>query len=308
MRTPLFPWHPNPAGSPFVFCLPEVPVSTSPHRAAVPGGLLAALLLLILAPVSALPLSAQATSQSEWLEVEVATVGVDLTTGAPLALVHEGWEELLPIWIGTNEAEAILRVLQNEPFIRPLTHDLMASILGTLEVELAEVRIHDMREGTYIGSLHLREAGRDELKEVDARPSDGLALAVRTGARIRVARRLLSGVPEVDFVSTERQRTIARIRSVTVAEPGSEDRSTYGIPAEAAGVVVLHLGVGMANRGLRPGDLITAVNGSSVTTALEFIHALGRVPDATAVPVEVIRDGEVQDVQIPARRGPGRVG
>lgn len=308
MRTSLFPWHPNRAGSPPFFCLPEVLVSTSPRRVVVPGVLLAAVLLLVLAPVTALPLSAQAISQSEWLEVEVATVGVDLTTGAPLALVHEGWEELLPIWIGTNEAEAILRVLQNEPFIRPLTHDLMASILGTLEVELAEVRIHDMREGTYIGSLHLREAGRDELKEVDARPSDGLALAVRTGARIRVARRLLSGVPEVDFVSTERQRTIARVRSVTVAEPGSEDRSTYGIPSGASGVVVLHLGVGMANRGLRPGDLITAVNGMSVGSALDFIHALGRVPDASAVSVEVIRQGEVEDVQIPARRGPGRVG
>ena len=272
--------------------------------------LLGLFILLPLLPglVAPAPLAAQAVDPDEWLEVEVATVGVDLATGAPMALVHEGWEELLPIWIGNVEAEAILRVLQAQPFARPLTHDLMASILSTMEVELAEVRIHDMREGTYIGSLHLREAGGDELREVDARPSDGLALAVRTGARVRVARRLLSGVPEVDFVSTERQRTIARVRSVTVAEPGSEDRRTYALPDESAGVVVLHLGVGMANRGLQPGDLITALNGSSVTSALEFIHALGRVPDASAVSVEVIRDGEVLEVQIPARRGPGRVG
>jgi len=261
------------------------------------------ILSVVLLSTTAIP----GVSQENWLEVEVATVGVDLATGAPLALVHEGWDEVLPIWIGDREAEAILRVLQRQPFPRPMTHDLMASVLGTVGVELEEVRIHDLRDGTYIGSLHLRQEGRDELHEVDSRPSDGLALAVRTGAKIRVARHLLSGIPDVDFVSTERDRAITRIRGVTVAEPGDEDRERWDL-AEEAGVVVLHLAAGMASRGLRPGDLIVQVNGEPVDGALPFLNALRGGSDSTAIPVTILRQGEELGVEIPPRRTPGPIG
>ena len=246
-------------------------------------------------------------AQESWLEVEVATVGVDLSTGAPLALVHEGWDEVLPIWIGNVEAEAIIRVLRGQPFARPLTHDLMASVLNTLEVELAEVRIHDLREGTYIGSLHLREEGRDGLREVDARPSDGLALAVRTGARVRVARHLLAGIPDVDFVSTERDRAIARVRGITVAEPSTDDRADRGL-GEDEGVLVLHLGAGMGTRGLETGDLITGIEGEAVQGALDYINAMRAAAEDASLRVRILRNGQEEDVQIPPRRGPGRVG
>lgn len=246
-------------------------------------------------------------AQENWLEVEVATVGVDLSTGAPLALVHEGWDEVLPIWIGNVEAEAIIRALREEPFARPLTHDLFASVLSTLEVELAEVRVHELREGTYIGSLYLKEAGSDDLREVDARPSDGLALAVRTGARIRVARHLLAGIPDVDFVSTERNRAIARIRGVTVAEPSADDRAEHGM-GDQGGVMVLHMAAGMATRGLETGDLITRIEGESVEGALDYINALRGAGDSESLRVRVLRNGQEEDVQIPPRRGPGRVG
>ena len=274
----------------------------------LPRLLVAALAVLTLAATFALAAPTPVQAQDGWLEVEVATVGVDLATGAPLALVHEGWDEVLPIWIGDVEAQAILRVLQGEVPPRPMTHDLMASMLNSLAVELEEVRIHELREGTYIGSLHLREEGRDELREVDTRPSDGLALAVRTGARVRVARHLLGGVPDVDFVSTERNRTIARFRSMTVAEPGEEDRSEWDIPANRGGVVVLHLGVGMATRGLEPGDLIVEADGNRVDGVLGFLNAIQGTPDGTPIPVRVLRDGSEVEAEIPGRRSPGRIG
>ena len=274
----------------------------------LPRLLVAALAVLTLAATFVLAAPTPVQAQDGWLEVEVATVGVDLATGAPLALVHEGWDEVLPIWIGDVEAQAILRVLQGEVPPRPMTHDLMASMLNSLTVELEEVRIHELREGTYIGSLHLREEGRDELREVDTRPSDGLALAVRTGARVRVARHLLGGVPDVDFVSTERNRTIARFRSMTVAEPGEEDRSEWDIPANRGGVVVLHLGVGMATRGLEPGDLIVEADGNRVDGVLGFLNAIQGTPDGTPIPVRVLRDGSEVEAEIPGRRSPGRIG
>jgi len=297
----------------------ETPVRSAPSAApslgpqptlAPPRPIAVAVMAFTLSVLLALtvPSAAHAQNQENWLEVELATVGVDLATGAPLALVHEGWDEVLPIWIGTVEAEAIMRVLQGQAPPRPMTHDLMASMLRSLAVELEEVRIHDLRDGTYIGSLHLREEGRDGLREVDTRPSDGLALAVRTGARIRVARHLLGGVPDVDFVSTERNRTIARIRGVTVAEPGEEDRSDWTVPADEGGVVVLNLGVGMATRGLEPGDLIVEADGTPVESVLTFLNAVHGTPDETPIPVTVLRDGQEVEVEIPTRRTPGRIG
>lgn len=248
-----------------------------------------------------------AVAQEGWLEVQVATVGVDLATGAPLALVHEGWEEVLPIWIGEAEAQAILRELQGVRVPRPMTHDLMVSLLDHMEAELAEVRIHDVREGTYHGSLHIRREGRDDLTEVDTRPSDGLALAVRTGARVRVARHLLAGIPDVDFVSTERDRPVARLRGATVAEPGAEDRARFDLPEER-GVVVIHADELAAARGVQRGDLVVAVRGQPVDGVLDYINALVHGSDDEAVPLTVIRAGEERSIQLPPRRGSGRVG
>lgn len=271
----------------------------------LPAVVSAAVILAVGGPTLASPLPAVA--QEGWLEVQVATVGVDLATGAPLALVHEGWEEVLPIWIGDAEAQAILRELQGVHVPRPMTHDLMVSLLDHMEAELAEVRIHAVREGTYHGSLHIRREGRDGLTEVDTRPSDGLALAVRTGARVRVARHLLAGIPDVDFVSTERDRPVARLRGATVAEPGAEDRARFDLPEER-GVVVIHADELAAARGVQRGDLVVEVRGEPVDGVLDYINALVHGSDDEAVPLTVIRAGEERTIQLPPRRGSGRVG
>jgi uncharacterized protein len=268
-----------------------------------------ALAVSLAVPSSALaqvPGNAQAAEG--WLDVEVATVGIDLATGAPLALVHEGWDEVLPIWIGDNEAQAILQVLQGVAPPRPMTHDLMTSVLGRLDAELVEVRIHDMREGAYIGSLHLRKAGEDELIEVDSRPSDALALALRTDARIRVARRLLSGVPDVDFVSNERNRPISRLRGVTVAIPADEDRQRFDLREQETGVVVLHVPADATRSGLEPGDVIVAAGGRTVADLLSYLNAVQAAAASAPIPITVIRDGEEVRLELPPRRPPGPIG
>lgn len=234
-----------------------------------------------------------AQEAGDWLDVEVVTVGVDLATGAPLALVHEEWRELLPIWIGEVEAQAIMRVLQGVETPRPMTHDLMADMLGPLGVELEEVRVHDLRDGTYFGSLVFRQEGRSEPIVVDTRPSDGIALAVRTGARIRVARRLLEGIPQVDFISSERDRPIVRIRGVTVAEPGAEDRERFGLSSRA-GLVVLH-----APMRLQPGDLIVAVNGTEVGDARSYLDRMIAAGSSSSLTVTVVREGEELEIPLP---------
>jgi uncharacterized protein len=289
----------------------------TPERAAGPGRggndrtfllpLLATLVLLLGTLLVGGPAEAQILSDDSqsYLDVEVATIGMDLRTGAPLAILHADWEQVVPIWIGEVEAQAIARAREGIELPRPQTHDLLASLVQMLGATVEEVRIHDLRDNTYFGVVRVRVNG--ELREIDSRPSDGLALAVRTGARIRVATRLVEEFPDVEFISAEGDRAIARIRGLTVSTPSPSDRERFGLDSFARGVLVLHSDTQVGARGARQGDLVLAVDGLEVETAADFLDALvGRSPD-TSIGMRVIRDGEVREIEVPGRRPPGRV-
>ena len=97
--------------------------------------------------------------------------------------------KFLPIWIGHQEAAAILMKLQGTELSRPMTHDLMSSIIQHLDAEVMKVTVTELRENTFYALLTLRLA--DGEVDVDSRPSDALALAVRTNAPIFAADQLI---------------------------------------------------------------------------------------------------------------------
>jgi uncharacterized protein len=241
----------------------------------------------------------------EYLTMEVATIGMDLHTGAPLALLHAEWERVLPIWIGEVEAQAIARARQGMVVPRPQTHDLFTSVIEAMGGVLEEVRVHDLRDDTFYGALRIRVG--NEIREVDSRPSDALALAVRTGATIAVAAHLLETTSDVDFLSAHGERSIVRMRGVTASNPSPGDAQAYGFPEDRAGVFVLHAESALATRGVRKGDLILEVRGEPVGSVLDFLETLGRQPPSAGVPIRLIRDGEEIGVELPAPRPPGRV-
>jgi uncharacterized protein len=113
-------------------------------------------------------------------ELHVVGVRVELPTNQPIVLLREvGGERYLPIWIGAVEATAIAFAQQGVVPPRPLTHDLMRDVVAALGAKLRSVRISDMRDNVFYAEL-VFEDGR----EVSARPSDAIALALRTGASI----------------------------------------------------------------------------------------------------------------------------
>ncbi|MDT0201591.1 bifunctional nuclease family protein [Nocardioides sp. AE5] len=113
-------------------------------------------------------------------EVDVVGVRVEMPSNQPIVLLRESdGERYLPIWIGAVEATAIAFAQQGVVPPRPLTHDLMKNILDETGNVLDEVRITDMRDGVFYALLCF-ESGI----EVSARPSDSIALALRTGTRI----------------------------------------------------------------------------------------------------------------------------
>jgi bifunctional DNase/RNase len=113
-------------------------------------------------------------------------VSFDMVGKQPIVLLKTvDSNKFLPIWIGHPEAAAILMKLQGASTPRPMTHDLLSDMLGELEVECIRVSVTELRENTFYASISLRAAGRDV--EIDSRPSDALALAVRSGAPIFAA-------------------------------------------------------------------------------------------------------------------------
>ena len=102
-------------------------------------------------------------------------------------------ERILPIWIGPGEAQAIRRILSEEPFPRPLTHDLIALAIEGLKGRVTRIVISDMRDNTFYASIMIMRD--DELLSIDARPSDSIAVALRTKAPIYVNDKLLQLPP-----------------------------------------------------------------------------------------------------------------
>ena len=129
-------------------------------------------------------------------EVTVAGVTVDPLTKSPIVILREPETgNVVPIWIGLLEANAIALALEGTELPRPMTHDLMKSILHATGMQLRSVEIVDIRENTYFALLNIE--GNGESLHMDARPSDAIALALRCGARILASETVLaqSSVP-----------------------------------------------------------------------------------------------------------------
>jgi uncharacterized protein len=124
-------------------------------------------------------------------EMVIYGVSFDMVGKQPIVLLKTvDSNKFLPIWIGHPEAAAILMKLQGATTPRPMTHDLLCDMLGELEVKCTQVSVTELRDNTFFASITLQVAGRDV--EIDSRPSDALAIAVRSGAPIFAAEEVIA--------------------------------------------------------------------------------------------------------------------
>lgn len=120
------------------------------------------------------------------IEMTVEGIGVDPSNN-PLVLLRDAERKVfVPIWIGPAEAVSIQMELDDRHPQRPMTHDLISNILSELKAHLVKVTVNDFSDSVYYASLHLQLA-KDEMREIDARPSDAIALALRSQAQIFVS-------------------------------------------------------------------------------------------------------------------------
>lgn len=144
------------------------------------------------------------------IEMKVAGIALDAATRNPIVILRDGIERrALPIFIGQDQAKAIISVLEGQRPPRPLTHDLMVNILEAMGGTLERIIIHSLQDNTFYAVLVVNEG--EQKKEIDARPSDAIALALRTNTSIWVMEEVVleASIP-VDREADEAERQAFR--------------------------------------------------------------------------------------------------
>jgi hypothetical protein len=137
-----------------------------------------------------------------WVEMKVRGLALDPVSNMPIVILRDDEEKRsLPIWVGIFEANAIALELEKVSPPRPMTHDLIKSLLEAVEAKVEKIVVNDLRENTFFAVIHLR-LGEEELS-VDSRPSDAIALALRVGAPIFVEEDVVKRAKTVEVAPKE---------------------------------------------------------------------------------------------------------
>lgn len=126
------------------------------------------------------------------IEMKVMGIALDTRTGSPIVVLHDKENrKALPIWIGSAEASAIIRKIENLTVSRPMTHDLIVNLIEKTGYELEKIEINDVEKETYYATLFLKDNDGNVL-QIDSRPSDAIAIAIRIDAPIFVTANVIS--------------------------------------------------------------------------------------------------------------------
>ena len=126
------------------------------------------------------------------IEMKVMGSALDTRTGSPIVVLHDKENrKALPIWIGSAEASAIIRKIENLTVSRPMTHDLIVNLIEKTGYELEKIEINDVEKETYYATLFLKDNDGNVL-QIDSRPSDAIAIAIRIDAPIFVTANVIS--------------------------------------------------------------------------------------------------------------------
>ncbi|ACK68710.1 protein of unknown function DUF151 [Gloeothece citriformis PCC 7424] len=140
------------------------------------------------------------------IEMKVAGIALDAITRSPIVLLKDGSDRrALPIYIGQDQAKAIIGALEQQKPPRPLTHDLIVNIMDAWEMQLERIIIHSLQDNTFYAILSVKIG--ENKKEIDCRPSDAIAIALRTGSPIWVMEEVIAdaSIP-VDRDADEEER------------------------------------------------------------------------------------------------------
>lgn len=157
------------------------------------------------------------------VKMKVAGLTVDPSSNVPIIILQdEKDEKMLPIWIGILEASAIATVLEEIQLARPMTHDLFVSTLNELGVKIEKIVVNALEDNTYFARIHMRDRDGKQIN-IDARPSDSIALALRTDAEIFVEDQVLESAALLDKEVTKNWKKLEEDKWKDLLEKIDED-------------------------------------------------------------------------------------
>jgi hypothetical protein len=132
------------------------------------------------------------------IEMTIKGLMVDPVTNMPIVILKDrDGDRVLPIWVGIFEANAIALQIENIATPRPMTHDLLRNVISDLDGRVDQIVVSDLKDSTFFAIIHLTVKG--ERVVIDSRPSDAIALALRTRAPILVEEAVIDNAKTVDF-------------------------------------------------------------------------------------------------------------
>jgi bifunctional DNase/RNase len=241
-------------------------------------------------------LPAALPAQNGPIEMQVKTILVDPANNAPVVILESTQEKkLLPIWIGANEAQSIAMQLEKVDSPRPNTHDLIRNILQGLGATVQRIVITDLRNSTYYATVSVRLKGQDV--QIDARPSDAIAVALRMKASIFATPQVLS---KARTVPGSRQKDPLREMLGTHLQDLTPEIASLLDIQGATGVLVadVELGSAASEAGLQRGDVIVKANDKTVQKAAQIEILLKSVAKPGRLKFDVLRKGKPATVLI----------
>ena len=229
-----------------------------------------------------------------FIEMEVKGVRLDTVGQNPVViLADKDGKKALPIWIGLLEANAIDKELRNIPSTRPMTHDLLHSILEQVHVKVKEVKIVELRDHTYYAKLFLTL--NKDLIEVDARPSDAIVIALKSKAPVYVSVKIIDD----QGVTLAKKEAFGERHGIRIQELTSSLASHFNFKGQK-GVLVSEVVSGSASEasGIKAGDIITKVNLKEVGSIREFEEAFDSIKAESSIQILLFRDDKFQEVNV----------
>lgn len=133
-----------------------------------------------------------------YLQMNVSGIALDPFTNSPIVILkNQSGEKILPIWVGYMEASSIAMELEKTPRSRPITHDLMKNILDSVNYSLTKIEVTDLKDNTFYAVIYL--SNKDQEIVLDSRPSDAIAIAIRTGAPIYVNEKVIENAQNIEI-------------------------------------------------------------------------------------------------------------